>query len=413
MAPIGKIYCYPNNPRVFKILIAAHYNELEVEIAEFEIGTDNKKPEYLAKFHNEKVPAFESTEGICLNESGAIAYYVASHNDRTHLLGKDNKETSQVLHYVLFAENEITPHANTWVNPILGITPFNKAAHNQAVTSLKKSLDVLEKVLLNKTYLVGERITLADIAVSTSLYLPFKLVLDTGFRKEHPNLSRWYTTLINQPAFKKVMGDVTLADVAVEYTAPKKDKPKKEQKEQPKKETKPKETDVEAEEEEKPAPKPKSKLDSLPPSSFVLDEWKRVYSNNDTRPTAVDWFWEHFDPEGYSIWRVDYKYNDELTKVFMSSNLIGGFFNRLERARKYAFGSLVVLGEDGANSIAGYFVIRGQEVPEEVYDAADFESYNFQKADHTDPAVKSSFEDYIAWDGHLDGKKFADGKIFK
>lgn len=149
------------------------------------------------------------------------------------------------------------------------------------------------------------------------------------------------------------------------------------------------------EEEEKPAPKPKSKLDSLPPSSLNLEEWKRVYSNNDTRPTAINWFWEHFDPEGYSIWRVDYKYNDELTKVFMSSNLIGGFFNRLERARKYAFGSLVVLGEgkhqfietfihaynmrirsqsikffsfnyvDNANSIAGYFVIRGQEVPEE------------------------------------------------
>jgi elongation factor 1-gamma len=91
-------------------------------------------------------------------------------------------------------------------------------AHSQAVNGLKKSLDILEKILLNKTYLVGERITLADIAISTSLYLPFKLVLDAGYRKEHPNLTRWYTTLINQPAFKKVMKDATLADVAVEYT---------------------------------------------------------------------------------------------------------------------------------------------------------------------------------------------------
>jgi len=274
-------------------------------------------------------------------------------------------------------------------------------------------LDVLEKILSNKTYLVGERITLADIAVSTSLYLPFKLVLDAGFRKEHQNLSRWYTTLINQPAFKKVLGDVTLADVAVEYTPPKKEKKEQPKKEQSTKEAKPKEVDVEAEDEEKPAPKPKSKLDSLPPSSLNLDEWKRFYSNNDTRPTAIDWFWEHFDPEGYSIWRVDYKYNDELTKVFMSSNLIGGFFNRLERARKYAFGSLVVLGEDNANSISGYFLIRGNEIPEEVSDAADFESYTFEKVDHADSSVKSSFEDYIAWDGNLDGKKFADGKIFK
>jgi len=151
----------------------------------------------------------------------------------------------------------------------------------------------------------------------------------------------------------------------------------------------------------------------LPPSKLNLEEWKRVYSNNDTRPTAVNWFWEHFDPEGYSIWRVDYKYNSELTKVFMSSNLIGGFYNRLDRARKYAFGSLVVLGEDNKSEIAGYFVVRGQEIPEEVSDAADFESYVFKKIDPSDSKAKESFEAFIAWDDVLDGKKFADGKVFK
>ncbi|CAG8737392.1 3373_t:CDS:2, partial [Acaulospora colombiana] len=266
----------------------------------------------------------------------------ASHKEDTQLLGKDKKETAQVLNYILFAENEITPHANTWINPILGITSYNKATHNQSVEGLKKALRILEKVLLKKTYLVGERVTLADISVATSLYLPFKLVLDAEFRKGHKNLTRWYVTLINQPAFKKILGDVTLADVAVVFTPPKK-------KEQPKKEQpkeKVQEPAEELEDDDKPpAPKPKSKLDLLPPSSLNLEEWKRFYSNNDTRPNAINWFWEHFDPEGYSIWRVDYKYNSELKQIFMSSNLIGGFFNRLERARKYAFGSLLVLGE--------------------------------------------------------------------
>lgn len=35
------------------------------------------------------------------------------------------------------------------------------------------------------------------------------------------------------------------------------------------------------------------------------------------------------DPEGYSLWKVAYKYPDELTQVFMSSNLIGGYFSEL------------------------------------------------------------------------------------
>ncbi|CAG8539396.1 678_t:CDS:2, partial [Scutellospora calospora] len=368
------------------ILIAAEYNNLEVEIAEFEFGKDNKEPKFLENFYHEKVPAFESADGdLHLNECGAIAYY-----ESTQLLGKDKKETAKVLNYILFAENEIIPHANTWINPILGITQYNKAAHVQSTEGLKKSLSVLEKILLKKTYLVNERITLADISVATALYLPFKLVLDTEFRKDYKNLTRWYVTLVNQPAFKKILGEVTLVDVAHVYTQVPEEKESKKKTETP---------DDPDEDEVKPEPKPKSKLDSLPPSKLNLDEWKRFYSNNDTRPDAINWFWDHYDPEGYSIWRVDYKYNEELSKIFMSSNLIGGFFNRLERARKYAFGNLLVLGEGEVLQF---------KVPEEVTDAADFESYTFKKVDHTDPNIRSNFEDYLAWDGHLDGKKFAD-----
>ncbi|RKP04842.1 hypothetical protein THASP1DRAFT_20615, partial [Thamnocephalis sphaerospora] len=152
----------------------------------------------------------------------------------------------------------------------------------------------------------------------------------------------------------------------------------------------------------------------LPPSSLNLEDWKRFYSNNDTKPDAMNWFWDNFDAEGYSIWRVDYKYNDELAKVFMSSNLIGGFFARLERARKYAFGVLNVYGADNANQIGGYFVIRGQEVPFEVYDAADFESYNFVKVeDIKDEAFRAALGDVFAWEGSQNGNAFADGKVFK
>jgi len=72
-----------------------------------------------------------------------------------------------------------------------------------------------------------------------------------------------------------------------------------------------------------------------------------------------------------------------------------------------------VLGEDNANSIAGYFVIRGHEIPFEVSDAADFDSYTFVKVDHNDGKVKADIADYFAWEGDFGGKKFADAKVFK
>ena len=79
-------------------------------------------------------------------------------------------------------------------------------------------------------------------------------------------------------------------------------------------------------------------MEAVPKGNFDMDDFKRFYSNND-EDKSIPYFWEKFDKENYSIWRCDYKYNDELTMVFMSCNLIGGMFQRLEKLRKYAFAS--------------------------------------------------------------------------
>ncbi|NXV39721.1 EF1G factor, partial [Rissa tridactyla] len=61
-----------------------------------------------------------------------------------------------------------------------------------------------------------------------------------------------------------------------------------------------------------------------PRSPFVLDEFKRKYSNEDTLTVALPHFWEHFDPEGWSLWYAEYRFPEELTQTFMSCNLITG-----------------------------------------------------------------------------------------
>lgn len=117
-----------------------------------------------------------------------------------------------------------------------------------------------------------------------------------------------------------------------------------------------------------------------------------------------------FDKEGFSVWRVDFKYNDELTLTFMSSNLIGGFFNRLEASRKYLFGSMGVLGESNNSVISGALIARGQDIKPVVDVAPDFESYEYKKLDLENADDKAFFEAALAWDLELDGKKWVDGK---
>lgn len=73
----------------------------------------------------------------------------------------------------------------------------------------------------------------------------------------------------------------------------------------------------------------------------------------------MKWLDEHYDAQDYSLWRVDYKYPTELTQVFMSANLIGGFHNRLEGSRKYLFGSAAVYGVKDDSLICGVYMLRG------------------------------------------------------
>ena len=57
-----------------------------------------------------------------------------------------------------------------------------------------------------------------------------------------------------------------------------------------------------------------------------MDEFKREYSNKDTLTEALPYFWKNFDKENFSIWYCEYKYNDELSKIFMTANLVNGKF---------------------------------------------------------------------------------------
>jgi elongation factor 1-gamma len=207
----------------------------------------------------------------------------------------------------------------------------------------------------------------------------------------------------------QVAKETKVEEKAVEEKKPKEDAPKKEaKKETPKKkkDEEEEEEDLAAQEEKPTGPNP---LDLLPPSKFVLDEWKRVYSNEDTRTKAIPWFWENFDKEGYSIHFGEYKYNNELAKLYMTANLVGGFLQRLEKLRKYGFGSILILGQEPDLKISCVFLVRGTELPAEMRECDDSEHYVWTKVTNFDDATKEKVNQYFAWDY----PSFNQGKVFK
>jgi len=422
----GTLFAYPDNFRAQKALIAAKYSGAQLTVAkDFVFGETNKTPEFLKKFPLGKVPAFEGSDGVILTESNAIAYYVANDELRG---GADAAARAQVVQWMCMADNEILPASCTWVFPTMGIMQFNKNATDRAKEDIKAAFKTLNDHLLTRTFLVGERLTLADIAVACTLLNLYKHVLDSAFRKPFLNVTRWFTTVINQPNAKAVIGSFTLCSKMAEFDAKKfaefsgkgaGDKkakaPKAEKKKEPEKKKEAKKEEPEDDGFGAMEPKKKDPLDALPKGTFDLEEWKRFYSNNDEEP-AIAWFWEHFDHENYSIWKGDYKYNDELTMVFMSCNLIGGMFQRLEKLKKNSFASACLFGKDNDSSISGIWVFKGQQLAFELSEdwQIDYASYDWKKLDSKSEECKKLVHQYWKWEGADDkGRPFNQGKILK
>lgn len=426
MSASGTLYTYPDNFRAFKALIAAQYSGATVKVdPNFQYGVTNKTDAFLSKFPLGKVPAFETTDGKVLFDSNAIAFAVANEQ----LRGKTNLDQAHILQWINFAEVDLLPASSTWVFPCLGLMPFNKVAHERAQEDVKKFLTLLNAHLLTRTYLVGERITLADISVACTLLQLYKNVLDAEFRAPYVNANRWFNTIINQPQVKKVIGDFKLCSKMLVFDNKKfaemqskirggSDSGKKDTKKQDKPEKKEKKAPAPAPEAEAPpAPKPKDPLDALPAGTFNMEDFKRFYSNND-EDKSVPYFWEKFDKDNYSLWFCEYKYPEDLSKIFMTCNLVGGMFQRLEKLRKNAFASMGIFGTDGSgnNNISGVWCWRGHELAFPLCTdwTTDYESYEWRKLDPNSEETKKLVDQYFKWIGKdPQGREFNQGKIFK
>ncbi|KAL0351294.1 UNVERIFIED_CONTAM: Elongation factor 1-gamma 2 [Sesamum calycinum] len=345
------------NKNAYKALVAAEYSGVKVELVKnFEMGVSNKTPEFIKMNPIGKIPVLETPDGRYLKAM------------RLHAMG-------HIEQWIDFAATEIDVSLGNWLYPRLGYRLYLPPAEEAAIASLKRALGALNTHLASNTYLVGHGVTIADIVMVCNLAFGFKTILTKSFTSEFPHVERIYSTVASKkPAQPK------------ESAKPKKEEAKKEVK---KEEVKPKEV---VEDEEAPKPKAKNPLDLLPPSKMILDEWKRLYSNTKTnfREVAIKvlGFWDMYDPEGYSLWFCDYKYNDENTVSFVTLNKVSGFLQRMDLARKYAFGKMLIIGE-APYKVKGLWLFRGTEIPQFVLDECyDMELYEWKKVDISDEAQK-------------------------
>ena len=123
-----------------------------------------RTPEFLRKNPNGRIPVLEFEDGRLLAESDAILWYLA---EGTPFLPEDPFERALVLQWMFFEQYSHEPNIATlryWITHNL-LTEERRA---QVETKRKlgyAALDVMEGHLGTRRYLVGEHVTIADLAL--------------------------------------------------------------------------------------------------------------------------------------------------------------------------------------------------------------------------------------------------------
>ena len=408
----SKLIGYRFSPTVQEVLHVIEISKAPVTLENVDWSEEDKRKTLVTKSPTGTFPYLECEEGV-LSESKAIEIYLAE-KYKPELLGKDDIEKAQVRQWMDFASFELADCAQKIVYPIFGWKPYCKQSADEANTKIKEFMKALDQQVKGKRYAFGEQLTLADIALFRQLKFFFQLVFPKNLReKVFPNVTDWFLRVLNTPETDKVYGKVILCNQPLKpYISEKKEEKKEEKKKEEKKEKK----EEKPQETEEPKKKKVNPLDELPKSRLELEVFKRAFLNNKDKEDAMKKFWEIYDPEGYSLWRLEYQNLPSECKVlFRTSNSKGMFLQKCDAVRRYAFAVHGVYGVEDDYKIRGLWMFRGLDVPQEMKDNDLYEYITFTKLDHNKKEDRDLVHDYwtkLNETDEVEGRKCADVEYF-
>jgi glutathione S-transferase len=191
----------PRRVRIFLAEKAVAYDTIEVLIA-----TDQHlSVDYRRKHPLSLLPILELADGRIIRESMAICRYIEEMNPDPNLFGADPWERSQIEQWNRHAELEVLiPIQQIFRNTNAFWAGRIKQAPDFApiMTDLVNArLDWLEAELGKRTYMAGDRFTVADITAVCAIDFGkvAKIRLDPATR---PNLVAWHARCAERPSYK-------------------------------------------------------------------------------------------------------------------------------------------------------------------------------------------------------------------
>ncbi len=191
------LHCFAQSGNAYKaaLMLALSGADWAPRFVDY-FGGETRSAAYREKNVMGEVPMLEH-RGTLLTQSGVILEYLAKTLHR--FAPGDAAERREVLRWILFDNHKLTSYTATY----RFLRTFDKSADPAVLTFLRGRAEsawgVLNAHLAARTYIVGERLTIADMSLCGYLFFDEEIGVDW---QTYPHLDDWLTRLRSTPGWR-------------------------------------------------------------------------------------------------------------------------------------------------------------------------------------------------------------------
>jgi glutathione S-transferase len=158
------------------------------------------RPDYLRMNPNAKIPTIDDG-GVIVWESNAVVRYLSARYGEGLLWDPDPAVRARADQWMDWMQTTLAPdfYELFWVSVRLPADRQKPAAIAEAARRLRAHYGVVERQLADKSFLLGERLSMADIVIGATLYRYYEMPIE---RPGLAGIHGWYHRLSARPAYR-------------------------------------------------------------------------------------------------------------------------------------------------------------------------------------------------------------------